>query len=331
MTDRERTEARAVTDETVEWAFRLFLDREPEGAEVVARHRAAYGSTEALRRAFLSSLEFARRNQWVDAPNLARRRSPMAVDVDATDEILSALFAHTQDTWQRLGTSEPYWSVLSADEYRSAGIEANRERFERSGQVTVDGHLALLESNGVDTARFSSALDYGCGVGRSTWWLSQKFSHVYAYDASATHLRIAQDTLATRGCTNVDTVLVDSIQSLGQLPPADLVYSILVLQHNPPPLIARTLERLLRAVASGGAAVLQLPTFHPEYSFDLPSYLARVASGSTRGPHIEVHLLPQRRIHQLIRDAGCTVLEVLDDRAAGPGFVSNTFVVQRAR
>jgi hypothetical protein len=42
-----------------------------------------------------------------------------------------------------------------------------------------------------------------------------------------------------------------------------------------------------------------------------------------------MHLLPQPRVFDLIANAGCIPVEVFEDEWAGPGFLSNTFVVRK--
>jgi FkbM family methyltransferase len=53
----------AVTDNLVRWAYRLFLDREPESEEAVVEKLSSSSSTEDLRRDFMSSPEFRDRNR----------------------------------------------------------------------------------------------------------------------------------------------------------------------------------------------------------------------------------------------------------------------------
>lgn len=52
-----------ITREHVVWAYRLFLDREPESEAAVHAKVASVGATEQLRRDFLISLEFRKKNR----------------------------------------------------------------------------------------------------------------------------------------------------------------------------------------------------------------------------------------------------------------------------
>jgi hypothetical protein len=104
-------------------------------------------------------------------------------------------------------------------------------------------------------------------------------------------------------------------------------YSRLVLQHNPPPVIAHLLRLAFAGLAPGGLAVFQVPTYRVGYAFDTAAYLA--AEGE---PKMEMHVLPQRAVFALAREAGLEVLELLDDShaLANPALgASGIFVFRR--
>jgi hypothetical protein len=105
--------------------------------------------------------------------------------------------------------------------------------------------------------------------------------------------------------------------------PFDVWFSYIVLQHNPPPVIAMVLRRALSMLAPGGVAIFQLPTHALGYRFDLAAYLAAPVSDA-----IEVHCLPQSVVFRLAAEAGCVPLEVREDTAMGPPshWLSNSFV-----
>jgi hypothetical protein len=120
---------------------------------------------------------------------------------------------------------------------------------------------------------------------------------------------------------------LESIDGVDELPRVDLVYSIIVLQHNPPPVMRELFGRLLGRLNEGGVAVIQVPTYLAGYRFDVNDYLA------TSGEQMEMHALPQREVFALARRAATDVLEVFEDQWTGwgAGSQSNTFVLRRAR
>ena len=102
-------------------------------------------------------------------------------------------------------------------------------------------------------------IEFGCGVGRVSVPLASLFKRVHALDISKTHLAMAERRASEAGVNNVEFILVDR-EILGSLPSADSVYSRLVLQHNPPPIIALLLQCLLKTLKVGEIAIIQIPT-----------------------------------------------------------------------
>jgi SAM-dependent methyltransferase len=318
---------RPVPGDFVTWAYRLFLDRDPESPDVVERTRSGLSTSAAVRRAFMSSAEFGRKREFRHTAGMAMGAAPLTIDVEVPDVLLDELLAHTSRTWAELGRTEPYWSVLSAERYRSDRVSSAMRSFEASGQVELERRVAMLSRNGIAIGGLRTCLEYGCGVGRVTRWLAGQFEWVCAVDISAPHLELAREYLASAGRSNVGFVQLRDVSDLEALPQVDLVYTILVLQHNPPPIIALTLRHLLGAIAHGGAAIFQLPTYSPDYSFRIEEYLRDAVNHERNG--IEMHALPQRKVFEIIAGSGCEVVEVSTDDAAGPGWISNTFLVRK--
>ena len=67
---------------------------------------------------------------------------------------------------------------------------------------------------------------------------------------------------------------IRGIDEIRKLERVDLVYSIMVLQHNPPPVIRLIVREFLRALNPGGVAYFQVPTYMAGYGFDAEAYLA---------------------------------------------------------
>ncbi len=314
--------------ETVTWAYRLFLDREPESSQVVEELASRVEDTRQLRQAFTECAEFRQSHAVTNPPVLNGTEPPLEIDVRTSPEELEALLAHVHRTWQHLGETEPHYSVLTVDRFSASSIDQTEEAFYATGRRNVDILLETLRRVGVDPSRLSRCLEFGCGVGRLTRYLAEEFEHVIGYDISRSHLEIAAKHLDDCDLDNVDLKQIRELADLKKLPASDLVYSVIVLQHNPPPIMAQLIDGLLGAVAPGGIAYFQLPTYRKGYRFSLKKYLDRT---KTARPAMEMHVLPQRRVFELIADHGATVLEVLEDNWTGARDVevSNTFIVRK--
>lgn len=252
---------------------------------------------------------------------------PIEIDTEADTATLERLLSHTEQTWTRLGEEEPHWSVISAEQFKRDRLEAHRSEFYASGRGDVEVFLAFLARNGVDAGSVHKVLEYGCGLGRITRYLAERFGEVVACDISPSHLQQAEAYLHDTGLRNVDCQRIRTLADIDGPADLDAVFSLIVLQHNPPPAIAAILERLLRRLRPGGVAYFQVPTYAADYRFSIADYLAHGLDAR----HIEMHYLPQREVFRIARDAGCNVLEVREDDWTGRRHVeiSNTFLLQR--
>lgn len=263
----------------------------------------------------------------VSALVLPLAAAPITIETEVDADRLQQLLAHTEATWTRLGAEEPHWSVLSAERFKQSQLSPHQAEFYASGQGDVDTFLAFLARNEVDASRIQRVLELGCGLGRVTRFLAERFPEVVACDISPTHLQQAQAYLSGIGLRNVNFVRIQGLADLDGAADLDAIFSVIVLQHNPPPAIVAILTALLRRLRSGGVAYFQVPTHAVDYRFELDHYLQHGLDAS----HIEMHCVPQRRIFQIASDAGCELLEVREDDWVGRRHLelSNTFLLRK--
>jgi SAM-dependent methyltransferase len=320
-----------VTAEAVTWAYRFFLGREPETPDLVRHHVATASSVTELALNFMASREYADR-QGSMQPALAGHEPANIVqthlDIDADQS--AALFAHVKRTWTHLGETDPYWAVLSSPEFRGLPTQHVLDRFYATGVSDVDRIRATLERNGLSIEKDAVALEYGSGLGRVTAHLGKMFSQVTGVDISSSMVKAAQDYAEREGLSNVKFLLLDQVTDIEQLPPVDFIYSCIVLQHSPPPIMSLIIESFMKALRPGGVAMFQIPTYLRGYSFVASEYLAGL--GPQSHADYEVHALPQRALFDLLRRGGGEVLEVLPDgfiMTTNPGSMSNTVLVRK--
>lgn len=320
-----------VARDLIVWAYRLFLDREPENARVVDDFARSMHTSREVRLAFLESDEFLAGSgspAGLAGATLERRAGSMIVEQITDPARLAEFFIHVQRTWTEVGESEPHWSVMSTDRFKQEQLQDHLEEFIDSGRSEVEQLIGLLRRYGVAPGPNAICLEYGCGVGRVTRWLSERFRTVHARDISAPHLRLAREHVAQAGRDNVDFKQITALSELDSLPQVDLIYCIIVLQHNPPPIIEHTIARLARALRPGGVCVFQVPTYREGYSFGVERYLKTLRNVG-RPKSIEMHVLPAARVYRAIFDAGCVPLDVIADGWAGPDQRSSTFIIIR--
>jgi SAM-dependent methyltransferase len=319
-----------ITHEEVTYAYRLLFGREPENATVVNHYATEVANIRALRELFINSAEFQISVADVLAPRAPRpgfNGPPMPVELSAAPDKLAALFDKVSEQWHHLGETEPHWSVLTNDSYFQEAFHMNREAFYASGESEVAMFEATLARAGVARAGFHRCLELGCGVGRVTAPLAAMFDEVVAVDISAAHLRVAQEYFVGKGLGNVQCQHLDAIDGVAALGRFDVLYSRIVLQHNPPPVMQRLLVDLLAHLNPGGVAFIQVPTYKAGYRFGIDQYLA--IENST---DMEMHFFPQAALLDLVAQQGCRVLEIREDDAIGLSVtsVSNTLLLQKS-
>jgi SAM-dependent methyltransferase len=321
--------ASSVTDRptpaTVRMAYLLILGREPE-SEMAVAHALDYDTVAQMRAAFLASEEFrshaGRLFAAVGLPAQPLDAPPLEVEWLADAPTAATLLAHVQRTWTRLGIESPHWSVLSAEEFRPELVAKNEERFFASGGTDAAQLVAILTRHGVAPTTHPHVLEFGCGIGRVTPFLGRHFTRVTALDVSETHMTMARAMVDHVGLRNV-TFRIADVADFAMAEPFDIWFSRIVLQHNPPPIMAMILQRALSCLAPGGLAVFQVPTYAARYRFEIADYLA----GMHLSDGIEMHVLPQPVVFRLAAEAGCRPLELIQDQSVGGGWISHTFVL----
>lgn len=248
---------------------------------------------------------------------------PLDVDTAVGGEARARLFARIEASWNRLGVEAPYWSVFSCDGFKPEAMAMNKDAerdFYLSGIDDLDRILATLRRNRIDPCAIERVCEFGCGLGRVTGHLAQRFGLVFALDISENHLALARSRI---GAANIAWVKT-RVDALRPPEPVDLWFSRIVLQHNPPPMIRIILQEAFASLRRGGVAMFQLPTYCNGYSFSVESYLAKPAASP-----IEMHILPQQEIHALGREAGLNMMEVVTDEDGMEGWTSQRFVFVR--
>jgi trans-aconitate methyltransferase len=161
---------------------------------------------------------------------------------------------HAHD-WEEMAAVDPLWAILSNPAKRFGKWEI--EDFLRTGREEVAG---LMQTAGQFALpqRHRRAIDFGCGVGRLTRALRDYFPECYGIDVSQAMLQRARQLAP--GCE------FRQGSDLGSFPrqSADLIYSSLVLQHQPDKKrVKAIISDMIRVLAPGGLLVFQMPLHLP--------------------------------------------------------------------
>jgi SAM-dependent methyltransferase len=201
------------------------------------------------------------------------------------------------------------FAVLAGAE--NQGKKWDPAAFFATGQFEVEKLFERLVRDG-QKACFERALDFGCGVGRLSEALASRCTTVSAVDVSEVMVAKARE-FSTHG--NVDYI-VNSAPDLRIFPDRffDLCVSHLVLQHVGRRLAVAYLREIVRVLAPGGVAEVEVPVgfrnFRGVLAAILPNMVLRVRSLWRRGMFFTTtYPIRPQRVEGLISEGGARVIE----------------------
>lgn len=227
--------------------------------------------------------------------------------------------------WDVLGTTDPFWAVLTADDKR--GDRWDVEEFFATGEREIDEVMTYIESLGVDLDH-GAALDFGCGVGRLTQALADRFEAVWAVDIAPSMIEAARRLDRHPGICHFRVNERPDLQ-LFESDRFGFVYSKIVLQHIEPRFQRAYIREFVRVLAPEGVLLFQTPSepisrsalwrrLKPKIRTITPSLLVdayrRIRWG--KGPHMEMWGIPKDDVVAILEEQGARVLDVEVDASA---------------
>jgi trans-aconitate methyltransferase len=220
---------------------------------------------------------------------------------------------HTRD-WEEMAAIDPFWAIMSSPEKRFRNWEL--EEFLSTGQEEVFSLMEAADKLGLPKER-RRAIDFGCGVGRLTRALRSHFPECYGIDISEGMLERAREL--TPECQ------FRQANDLRSFPDrhADLIYSSMVLQHQPnKEQAAALITEMVRVLAPAGLLVFQMPVhvpFRNKLQIRRRAYRLLRALGISHSfaydrlklSPIRMVALPQPAVEKIVRAANGEVLRVV--------------------
>lgn len=232
---------------------------------------------------------------------------------------------NTDTAWETWGRIDPYYGVVSHENFRKGRIAENRDDFFATGRDFVADKLARCEQIFGPLPR-RRALDFGCGVGRLTLPLAAHFDSVVGLDISPAMLAEAVRNADATGCRNV--VFERSDDALSAAPGLfSFVNSYIVLQHIPTRRGMPILRQLVNKVEPGGGFSLHLsvhtrgPTWRAAHwlvhHVPLADRLSAVAKGRPWSePAMQMNGYPLQAILVHLAEQGIQDIYVFSERHA---------------
>jgi len=245
----------------------------------------------------------------------------------------------TRRHWDLLGRKDPLWAVLATPDKR--GNRWRPDEFFATGEREIRDVMNDVDALGVQVDR-SNALDFGCGVGRLTQALADRFETVWGVDIAPSMIELAKRFDRHPGRCRY---LVNDTADLRMFGSGTFgfIYSNIVLQHIEPRYQRGYLKELVRVLAPGGVLVFQLPTepVRPRVGADGP--LKGAIRSFTPDPllrayrrirwgrsFIEMWGMPRDDVIGLLQAEGATILDVRPDRFAGAHWAGFRYTATRS-
>src|SRR5262249_25158315 len=198
--------------------------------------------------------------------------------------------------WQSLGEENPFWGVGTNDALQTNNLTADAvHQLYASGEAYIAFVWQVIHRHLDAHFAPTSALDFGCGVGRLAIPLGRRCRQVVGVDVSEGMLRRARARCDLAGLAHVGFV-PDAGPLAGITESFDVVHSYIVFQHIPCPKGEAIAERLVQRLKDGGVGVLHF-TYFKEPRSRRPR-LRRLVEGMGLYPFVRVARgIGQRLLH----------------------------------
>jgi SAM-dependent methyltransferase len=234
-----------------------------------------------------------------------------------------------QHYWEYHALTDPMWAILT-DPTKTGG-RWTPEEFFATGLQEITDVMAKADRWGLPLQR-KRALDFGCGVGRLTQALGDRFERVTGVDISPTMLELARKY--NRHGDRCEFVWnAEPNLRLFADRSFDMIYSNITLQHIVPRHTRNYLREFLRLLAPGGLLLFQIPgNAHCPY----PGVLGKLRFRLNRlrvlthwPPLMYMNGIDRPRVVALLEKHGGRVIEIESNEGAGPEYESYRYAVTR--
>ena len=170
----------------------------------------------------------------------------------------------TSTDWEIIGSSEPYWGVLTSDKYKQSNLSPNTKKdFFASGIEAIE---MILEELAINKGQcFDAVLDFGSGVGRLALPMAKFANHVISIEVADSMQKELRKNSEEQRVTNLS--IYKTIEELKESDiltgrSLDWINSYMVFQHISPSIGLNILDNLLELLTIGGYFSLHYNIFN---------------------------------------------------------------------
>jgi SAM-dependent methyltransferase len=147
-----------------------------------------------------------------------------------------------------------YWQGVSAQLDWRDHILPHRSKtdFDTEGYLEAQRLFYFVD-------KYSLVIDYGCGIGRVLQYIAERAAFVIGLDICSNFLTRASELIKRE---NVAFFRSDEYSKENV---ADLVYSLMVLQHNDKANRIKIISHIFKLLKFGGVAIISFPRYESNY------------------------------------------------------------------
>ena len=226
----------------------------------------------------------------------------------------------TDKAWNRWGLQDPYFAVLTLEEYRQERLsDESKKQFFQTGQQHYDHVLATIRAHLGAPFNPKRALDFGCGTGRVLLAMARSCEEVLGVDISDSMLSECRANCRAAGVHNVSLGKSDDRLSAAS-GEYDLVHSFIVFQHIPARRGERLVSKLLEHLRRDGVAVLHFvygweATLRQRIAYwirhHIPlahAFMNRLRRKPVSDPKMQMNVYDTNRLFRRFAEAGTRIL-----------------------
>ncbi len=153
-----------------------------------------------------------------------------------------------------ISNPKQFWEGISKKEnWRDYILPRNNfADFDKEGHAEAQRLFYFYDKNSI-------VIDYGCGIGRVAKYIAPQIKKFIGLDINPDFVAKARDYVKEK---NVEFYTIDQFKDIEF---ADLVYSLMVLQHNDESNRKMIMDHIYRLLKKGGVVIINFPRFESNY------------------------------------------------------------------